>query len=343
MASKYDCSKFDPIGLKDVIDGFDPKYMTQQWVYTSMAALYLFTDIIMMIYFFYYVIRKSKLSKKIYLIILYVLTCILFLIKSLFYLGGEKMINYDMKIYWLLSFLPPLMQDASLLIYCLGLEEILIKEQEAEEGDNLGKYKKVKVMTYILLLLYAIFYIGTYVFNMVMQDNNRGDIGKNIYFAYRFLIAIVIACLVMWCSIKVRESLSKFKEMYKAAMARTIVMAGCLSIHCILKIVTSILFMTNILILIKCEGYNNKNNWYYVGYLSIYHFLNEFLPCIITIRFMTSQEKEDPRDQENSSEIMGTNDYGNVDDALKEMDKKAAASKRLKKSLATVENTFDDD
>jgi len=286
--------------LSDVMTGYDTYSWLQQRIYVAMSGLYSVTALFIIFYFIVYVIIKNRFYKKIYLIILYGAMCILYFTKALFYLGGDDVIKYEDYMYRLLTFIPALTQGTCFLIYSLALQEILILEQEAEQGPNRKKFIRVRLATFISLIVYVLCYIGAYIFNAISNDEH----GKDVYFGFRTVISIPIAIPTIWSIIKVKETLKKYDNDKKAG-ERVIIMAWCLIVHCILKTAISVLFYTNILMGMKAEACKDPNYWYYVGYLSLHHFFNEYVPCTIIIYFLTVQEEG----KEGKNELkVGTNE-----------------------------------
>eukprot|EP00826_Nyctotherus_ovalis_P041874 TRINITY_DN4266_c0_g1_i1.p1 TRINITY_DN4266_c0_g1~~TRINITY_DN4266_c0_g1_i1.p1 ORF type:complete len:362 (+),score=72.48 TRINITY_DN4266_c0_g1_i1:1563-2648(+) len=322
-----------PCDSEDVISGFDPHSWTQHKVYIAMSILYTGSAIALILYFFLCVM-KHNLKNKIYLMILYASICILYVAKGFFYLGGKKVIHYWLPLYRFLSFLPPFMESGCFLIYCLGLQEMLIWEQEAEEGTELNKFKRVRLITFILLAVYAVTYICAYALNIFFMQTKGGQLGKNIYFFYRVGVAVLIAILAMWTTNKVRKSLEKYNDLYEEAITRNIIMAGCLVLHCALKITTSALFITGTLIDAKCYDYNHDHSFYYVGYLALYHLFNEYVPCLIIVILMSMQLSTYDRLHKES---MTAEDIGEKFD---EMEEHARTKEKLRISLANLDNTL---
>lgn len=327
MNKKFDCND------NAVISGYDPHSLLQHQIYICMAALNIGSAIALILYFFIRV-RKHDLSNKIYLVILYVSICFLYIVKGFFYFGGEKVIPYGFNLYRFLSFLPPFIEGGCFLIYCLGLQEMLVREQEAESGPELDKCRRVRFMTFIFLGVYGVSYIGVYILNIIVLHGTSA--GKNVYFIYRLIAAILIAILAMWTTNKVRKSLAKYKDLYEKAITRNIIMAGCLILHCLLKIVTSILFITDAIIDVKCHDYNNDGSCFYVGYLSLYHMFNEYVPCMVIVVLMSIQLStydklhEEPRHNTTFSEDLAN------------MEKNASANEKLRKSLVNLDDTLND-
>jgi len=236
-----------------------------------------------------------------------------------------------MQIYRLLGFLPSFLQAICFCIYCIGLQEILIKDQIQENGELLEFYKKVKLITEIFSILYATGYIAVFIIDILMKDS----IGKNLYFLYRIIMGAIIVLIVLWSSFKVRNSLEKYKKLFEKATSRVILMCACLFIHFSLKILTSILFINNTLDTLKCDAYKDSMNWYYIGYLSMYQIFNEWLPCVVIIFLMIFHEEENKNTFKKDSQT--------VKDTIKKIEENADNYRKMKEDLMNYNNEIPSD
>ena len=84
----------------------------------------------------------------------------------------------------------------------------------------------------------------------------------------------------------------------------------------------------------KSEACKDPNYWYYVGYLSLHHFLNEYVPCTIIIYFLTVQEE----DKENKNEPKIARHESSSSSKKGNEDSEAA---KLKKSLIRDDSRYD--
>ena len=208
--------------------------------------------------------------------------------------------DYGIVIYRLFSFLPSFLQDGCFLLFALGLQDGLILAQECDKGGEKSGYRKLKMWTMIFLLVYAVGYVTTFFINVSLRD----EVGKNLYFAYQILVLVLIILVVFWSSRETRKSLQKHGVLYQKARTIHIILLGSLLLHFTLKLMTSILFLTNVLINLKCAGYNDGNNWHYVGYLAMHYMFNEYVPCVVMIVILTFQERQNVRLRNSNSRII---------------------------------------
>lgn len=92
-----------------------------------------------------------------------------------------------------LSFVPPLMVGGCFPVYCLGLQEVLVNEQELEGGEELEKFRNIRFMTLIFFCFYIVSYTGVYILNIVVLEET--SIGKDIFFGHRLM-----NCRTQWHS-----------------------------------------------------------------------------------------------------------------------------------------------
>jgi len=117
-------------------------------------------------------------------------------------------------------------------------------------------------------------------------------------------------------------------------------MGGCLILHCTLNGLISILFITDdvlkvAFITVKCYDYYHGESFYYVDILSLYHFLNEYVPCMVIIILMNIQfSAYNTFHQEQNDKHFGED--------MENMDKTFQASEKLRKSLTNLDDILND-
>ncbi len=286
-SSSYSCQE------EEIIIGYDPHSWTQQLIYLVMSVVYCFTGVLLTAQSIQVLVLRKEAKNKIHITLLYICICLLMFSRSVFYMGSKLVLDYGSTLYRFFGFVPPFLQDGSFIVYSLGLIEILAKERSQEGSAGAARFKRIKTFTQCGSVLYAVGYLAVYAVDIILRD----DFGKDIYFAYRIVASVFIVGLTLWASSEVRKSLQNYRSLYEQARIRHVAIVLILLFHFTLRAATSGLFVANILIKMKCAGYRDDSNWYYVGYLAVYHFTSEYSACIVIVFMMLFHDRKSPDSQ----------------------------------------------
>ena len=135
------------------------------------------------------------------------------------------------------------------------------------------------------------------------------------------VMSLAIIGVGLWSTREARKSLHKYQALYKQSGTRHLWMIIWLLLHFALKNLTAVLFLSNKLLLVKCAGYKNPNDIFYVGYLGVYHVLNEYIPCLAIILMLIFHE---------STSVTGasTVQRQNVADTIERIQRESRSSQR---------------
>ncbi|MDR3548413.1 MAG: hypothetical protein P4M11_09155 [Candidatus Pacebacteria bacterium] len=278
-----------------IIFGYDFKSPFQMRFYMSLWLIYLVTEVFFVFRFVRSCLRGEEVYRGVYIVLLYCTICLLFLARIIYYPANETNFDYyGTSMYRFLGFIPSILHDVSFLIFALGLQEGLILGKRCDLSSHssvLNNYVKVKKATLIFLGFYCVGYLGSFAIDVIRQD----ELGKDVYFIYRIVATVLVVPIVLWSSVKTMQSLKRQKRSYFQTWAIHVMLGGSVIYHVILKLLTSILYLTNVLVTLKCDSFNDDSDWYYIGYLTVYHFFNEYVPCVVMIVLLTFHEAENAK------------------------------------------------